>query len=120
MEDALVEGRPRFVLAEAPRYSLPRSVGFGQNYRTLQKKSETIFDPWLTKHGWLWKKGLTLVKCCRFVTVTRQSLVKNKPPIRQEAPSNEPTPVALAQKTLLLFLKFESSLPPHSLTFKKI
>ena len=64
------------------------------------------------------RKGLTLVKCCRFVTVTRQSLAKNKPPIRQDAPSNEPTPNALAQKTCGHFLKFKSSLPPHSLTFK--
>ena len=31
-----------FVLAEAPRWGLLRSIGFGQNYRTLQKKGLAI------------------------------------------------------------------------------
>ena len=52
-------------------------------YRTTKEKLGHS-DRRLTEPGWPWKKGLTLVNCCRFLTVTRQSLAKNKPPIRKK------------------------------------
>ena len=53
---ALAGRRPRFVLAEAPRWGLLRSIGFGRDPRLCQIPDH--FDRRLTEPGWLWKKGL--------------------------------------------------------------